>query len=425
MRVASSLASISRLTAQALALTALYTAAVGGIVKKLSSLTVIGVLVALASLPWQRGVSPSVAAPSQQNTRDLQDELKGFAALDPIDTHTHVFKNDPAFPTMLSRLRLHVLDICVFTDKEPAFSHLQDEIDSALAVTRAAHGYVSWCTTFDPFQFRSPKFPAETIQQLDRDFNDGAVAVKIWKNIGMELKTPDGKFVMPDDPVFMPIYRAIAARNKTLIAHLAEPDSCWQPLDPANPDYDYYKAHPEWYMYGKSDHPSKAKILEARDHLLAQNPELRVVGAHLGSMELDLDGLAQRFDRYPNFAVDTAARVVYLALQPRDKVRAFLMNYQDRVLYGTDLGYRPKGDSDNLKDWESTYLRDWKFFATNETVEFDGRKFQGLQLPDGVLRKLYHDNAVHWIPMMMNPAQDGSIVPAKPASQKVLAHTPT
>jgi predicted TIM-barrel fold metal-dependent hydrolase len=405
-----------RTMTQALALSALYTAAVGGIVKKLSGLTVIGVLLALASLPWQTRISRSASASGRESAQGLPDELKGFAALDPIDTHTHVFKDDPAFPTMLSRLRLHVLDICVFTDKEPAFSHLQDEIASALGVTRAAHGRVSWCTTFDPFQFRSPQFAAETIQQLNRDFNNGAVAVKIWKNIGMELKTPDGKFVMPDDPVFTPIYRAIAARNKTLIAHLAEPDSCWQPLSPANPDYDYYKAHPEWYMYGKSDHPTKAKILEARDHLLAQNPELRVVGAHLGSMELDLDGLAQRFDRYPNFAVDTAARVVYLALQPRDKVRAFLVKYQDRVLYGTDLGYRPKGDSDNLKDWESTYLRDWKFFATNETVEFDGRKFQGLQLPDGVLRKLYHDNAVHWIPMMANPAQDGSIVPAKPAS---------
>ena len=393
--------------------------------KKLSGLTVIGVLVALASLPWQRRVSPSEVVSSQQSKRDLRDELTRFAALDPIDTHTHVFRDDPAFPPMLSRLRLHVLDICVFTDKEPVFSHLQDEIDSALAVTRAARGGVAWCTTFDPFQFRSPGFPAETIRQLDRDFGNGAVGVKIWKNIGMELKTPDGKFVMPDDPVFTPIYHAIASHNKTLIAHLAEPDSCWQPLDKANPDYDYYKAHPEWYMYGRPDHPSKAKILEARDHLLAQNPDLRVVGAHLGSMELDLDGLAQRFDRYPNFAVDTAARVVYLALQPRDKVRAFLIKYQDRVLYGTDLGYRPKGDSDNLQDWESTYLRDWKFFATNDAVEFDGRKFQGLQLPDGVLRKLYHDNAVHWIPMVTNPAQDGSTVRAKPASRNVLARTPT
>ncbi len=210
---------------------------------------------------------------------------------------------------------------------------------------------------------------------------------------------------MPDDAAFAPIYRAIAEHNMTLIAHLAEPNSCWEAPNPTSPDYSYYKEHPEWYMYGKTDRPSKEQILAARDHLLAENPKLRVVGAHLGSMEVDVDEIAKRFDHYPNFAVDTAARVAYFALQPRDKVRAFLLKYQDRVLYGTDLEYGRKKDSDSLQEWESTYLRDWKFFSTIEMVEFQGRKVQGLQLPDAVLRKLYHDNAIHWIPRMTNPAQ--------------------
>jgi len=367
-------------------------------VNKLRGLAFIGLLITVASLCCLMAVSGTVANSGPQNTLVPEAELRHFAELDPIDTHTHVFRNDPEFPAMLKRLRLHVLDICVFSDKDSEFTQLQAEIDSAMAVAHAGGGGVSWCTTFDPFKFRSADFAQETTRQLDRDFRNGAVAVKIWKNIGMELQTPDGKFVMPDDPVFAPIYRTIAAHNRTLIAHLAEPDSCWQPLGKDNVDDDYYREHPEWYMYDKPDHPSKAKILLARDHLLAENPKMRVVGAHLGSMEVDLDGLAQRFDRYPNFAVDTAARVVYLAIQPRDKVRAFLIKYEDRILYGTDLGYRPKGDSDNLQDWESTYLRDWKFFSGNDVVDFDGRKAQGLQLPDAVLRKLFHDNAVHWIP---------------------------
>jgi predicted TIM-barrel fold metal-dependent hydrolase len=372
-------------------------------VKRVGYFVVVGVLVVLASLPWGMRVSQSAVSAMQQNSQkqssqSVEDELKGFAALDPIDTHTHVFHDDPAFPAMLERLRLHTLDICVYTDKEPVFANLQAEIDAAMAVTRAAHGHVSWCTTFDPFKLGSPDFAAATVRQLNRDFKNGAIAVKIWKNIGMELKNSDGKYVMPDDPVFAPIYRDIAAHNKTLVAHLAEPNSCWRAPNPESPDYSYYQEHPEWYMYGKADHPSKEKILEARDHLLAENPNLRVVGAHLGSMEMDLEGLSQRLDRYPNFAVDTAARVIYLALQPREKVRAFLIKYQDRVLYGTDLGYRPKGDSDSLEDWKATYLRDWKFFATDEAVEFEGRKFEGLQLPENVLRKLYHENAAHWIP---------------------------
>ncbi|HEV2699935.1 MAG TPA: amidohydrolase, partial [Terriglobales bacterium] len=101
----------------------------------------------------------------------------------------------------------------------------------------------------------------------------------------------------------------------------------------------------------------------------------------------------------PNFAVDTAARVEYLMMQPRDKVRAFLIKYQDRVLYGTDLVVMPKDDTEkSLAEWKDAYARDWTFFATNKTLEVKGRKVQGLELPEPVLRKLYHDNAVRWFP---------------------------
>src|SRR5271154_6356330 len=359
----------------------------------------IGVLITFSSLPWLLSVSASASFLPQQNPQGLDDELKHFAALDPIDTHTHVFRNDPAFHAMLNRLHLHLVDICVFTDQGPSFSSLQAQIDSALAVTRSSKGHVSFCTTFDPFKFRSPNFAADTIRQLDRDSKNGAVAVKIWKNIGMELKTPEGKFVMPDDTVFAPIYRSIAEHNMTLIAHVAEPNSCWEPPNPASPDYDYYKEHPEWYMYGKTDRPSKEQILAARDHLLAENPKLRVVGAHLGSMETDVDEIAKRFDRYPNFAVDMGGRMECLMIQPRDKVRNFLIKYQDRVLYATDLEFlngQSAGEAE--KDWRETYARDWKFLATDQMLPYRGRQIQGLKLPETVLRHLFHDNAVQWIP---------------------------
>jgi predicted TIM-barrel fold metal-dependent hydrolase len=374
-------------------------------VKKLSGVLILAALIALSSLPWLFSISASASLSTQQNTPPSDDTLTHFAALDPIDTHAHVFANDPAFLAMLNRLHIYLVDICVFSDKEPSFHTLQAQIDSVLAVTRPSMGHVSFCTTFDPFKFRSANFAVDTVRQLDRDSKNGAVALKIWKNIGMELKTPDGKYVLPDDPAFAPIYRAIADHNMTLIAHVAEPNSCWEPPNPASPDYNYYKDHPEWYMYGKADSPSKDQILAARDHLLAENPKLRVVGAHLGSMEVDVDEIAKRFERYPNFAVDTAARVAYFTLQPRDKVRAFFLKYPDRVLYGTDLDFGRKGDEGTLKGWQSTYLRDWKFFSTNEMVDFNGRKVQGLQLPDSVLRKLYHDNAIHWIPRLTNPPQ--------------------
>ena len=41
---------------------------------------------------------------------------------------------------------------------------------------------------------------------------------------------------------------------------------------------------------------------------------------------------------------------------------------------------------------------DWGLFATDETVEMEGRKFRGLKLPESVLWKIFHDNALKWVP---------------------------
>ena len=313
-----------------------------------------------------RSTIPSiVAAALLDQAPNASDDLRAFAAMEPVDTHVHAFKSDPDFTNLIARLHVHLLDICV-SDRHGIYSDLPTELARANGFVQSSQGHAKLCVTFDPFDFQQKDFAPKTIKQLRQEFADGAVAVKIWKNIGMELTKPDGTYVMPDDPVFGPIYKAIAAENKTLVAHVAEPTSCWQAPNPDSPDYDYYKENPQWYMYLHPDHPRKEVILAARDHLLAENPKLRVVGAHLGSMETDVDEIAKRFDRYPNFAVDTAARMEYLMIEPREKVRNFLIKYQDRVLYGTDLEFlSDETTAEALKDWQDTYARDWKFLATD------------------------------------------------------------
>jgi predicted TIM-barrel fold metal-dependent hydrolase len=326
-------------------------------------------------------------------------DLASFSALAPIDTHVHLYKDDPAFGALMQRLKLRILDICVIDDRDPYYKGLEPQRTDVLKIVHSSGGRAVLCTTFSPYEFEKPGFAQRTIRQLDADFAEGAIAVKIYKVMGMEMKSKAGKYVMPDDPAFEPIYKDIAAHHRTIVAHLAEPDSCWQPPNSASPDYEYYQQNPQEYAYAHPEWPSKAAILAARDHLVAENPKLRVIGAHLGSMEADVNQMAQRFDRYPNFAVDTAARVPYFMIQPRDKVRAFLIKYQDRILYATDLVVLPKDDTGKaLAEWNSTYERDWKFFATDQTVEYKGHSYKGLALPGPVLRNIFHDNAVHWLP---------------------------
>jgi predicted TIM-barrel fold metal-dependent hydrolase len=375
---------------------------------KTSVMLLAAIVVTVGMLAITRKRSPVVFAKqgSLQSASSQRRLLRGYGEIDPIDSHTHVYRDDAAFSAFLKRLNLHIVDICVIDDRDPFFKALQPQLRDVLDLVRSSGGFASLCTTFSPYSFEEPGFAERSIHQLNRNFSEGAVAVKIYKTIGMEIRTKSGKYLMPDNPVFESIYKDISAHNRTVIAHIAEPASCWQPPNPASPDYQYYKEHPQEYAYLHAGWPSQAAILAARDHMLAENPKLRVVGAHLGSIELDVNEIAKRFDLYPNFGVDTAARVPYLMLQPREKVRAFPIKYQDRVLYGTDLAIMPQENTvAALRDWESTYARDWAYFATDETLEYRGRKIQGLELPKGVLPKLYHDNAVRWFPGILKPAQ--------------------
>lgn len=341
--------------------------------------------------------SAAVAQPQPQSS--TEQALKAFAAMRPIDVHVHVFKTDPQFQALLERLNLKLLNILVVDDTLSYRKQLEPQIKDALALVRSSDGHIALCTTFDPYKFNNANFAADTVKQIDHDFKNGAIAVKIWKNIGMEIKDRDGKFIMPDDPKFAPIYSDIARHGKTLMAHVAEPDVAWGPPDPSDPSWSYYQENPQWFLYNKPGFPTKQEILKARDHVLAENPDLRMVGVHLGSMEKNLDNIAAHFDRYPNFAVDMAARMEYLMIAPPEKVRAFLIKYQNRVLYGTDLDLITTADvQESLKEWQSTYARDWRFLATDETFDSDGRKVHGLNLPQAVLQKIFRDNAQHWIP---------------------------
>ncbi len=366
-------------------------------------MTFLSRLVSLLVCPMVIAVScaaqtPS-AAPASVGEVGEEQALKAFAALHPIDAHVHVFKTDPAFQAMLERLNVKLLNILVMDDTLPYRKQLQPQIDDALTLMRSSHGHIALCTTFDPYLFDSPSFSADAIKQIDQDFAAGAVAVKIWKNIGMEIKDHSGKFIMADDPKFDPIYRDIAQHGKTLLSHQAEPDVAWGPPDPDDPSWSYYQENPQWYVGNKSGFPSKQAILEARDHVLANNPNLRMVGVHLGSMERDLDNIARHLERYPKFAIDTAARMDYLMMMSPEKVRAFLIKYQDRVVYGTDLDLFATADvAEALKEWLSTYARDWKFLATGETFSVEGKQVRGLNLPRPVLQKIFRSNALHWIP---------------------------
>ena len=315
-----------------------------------------------------------------------------------IDTHTHIHRVLPELFAALEKERWRCLSICVSRAIGDESSDLDEMIRGTAEVHRATKGRIAWATAFDARGFEGRDFAARTITGLRQAFDQGAIGVKIWKNIGMGIRGKSGAYLLPDNAALTPVFDAIQKADKTLIAHLAEPDGAWLPLDKNNAEIGYYSQHPEWHMYGRPGIPPKDAILAARDRILERHPKLRVVGCHLGSDEEHWDRLGKRLDTYPNFAVDVAARVRYFVRGDHDQARQFLTKYQDRVLYATDFVLESKDAATAAQDLQRTHEWDWRFFATADTLTFRDRQIQGLGLPEPVVRKIFRENAVRWLP---------------------------
>jgi acetyl esterase/lipase len=278
-------------------------------------------------------------------------------ALGRIDAHAHFFAEERPVLDLLDRLNLTAVNVCVVDRYEPGYETVEPQHRMGRRLAEASRGRLPWIAAFDDGGFGKPGFAAQALAEVDRALAQGARGVKLYKSLGMELRDAQGRFLLPDDPAFEPVFAGLAARGTTVYAHIAEPIAAWEPLDPMSPDYDYYRTRPAWHIHGRPGVPSKPAILAARDRVLARHPQLRMVGCHLGSMEEDVDEVAERLDRHSNFVVDTAARVLHLTLQPREKVREL----------------------------------------TGETIDVDGRKVSGLALPEAVVRRIFRENALRWV----------------------------
>jgi predicted TIM-barrel fold metal-dependent hydrolase len=318
-----------------------------------------------------------------------------------IDAHLHVAADTPESQTLMQRYDLKYMNICVAEDAHGAW---RTQADAYAPLAKSQPDRFAWCTTFDLPRFDDPHYIEKVLQGLEQDFADGAIACKIWKNFGMEVRHSNGDHILPNDPLLQPILRYIADRDKTLLMHIAEPLECWLPLKEGSPHYGYYSRHPEWHMYGRTEMPSHQELMAARDAVAAQNPGLRVVGAHFGSLEYDVDEVARRFERYPNFAVDISARLTDFALQDTAKVRQFCIAYQDRILWGTDLvagaisEMPPAKQLGFLKYAEKTYREYTGFFESDGDVQVAQHTVKSLGLPDAILEKIYRTNAQRWYP---------------------------
>ncbi|HEV8332988.1 MAG TPA: amidohydrolase family protein [Steroidobacteraceae bacterium] len=354
------------------------------------------ILALLAASVSLLGCSIPADRPDAQATYSMAD----FAAARKFDSHTHVNSLDPG--GLLEQAQRDGFELLSINVDYPAFNPLEEQYRIALELQRREPRRFHFAATFSMAGWDNPGWSDRVSEHLRDAASHGALAVKVWKNIGMSFRDRNGKLVMLDDPGFDPVWRQIEALGVPLIGHLGEPRNCWLPLDQMTTENDrgYFREHPEYYMYLHPEMPSYEEQIAARDRFLVRAPQkLRFVGAHLASLEWSVDELARFLDRNPHAFVDLAARMTNVQAQSSeryDAVREFFIRYQDRILYATDLTQGADTTPAEVAQEAATRWRaDWKYLATGESqnVEDLRRDVRGLSLPRAVIDKIYYTNA--------------------------------
>ena len=235
-----------------------------------------------------------------------------------------------------------------------------------------------------------PGFGEAAARQLEADVLAGAQGLKIYKNLGMFLTDARGERVRTDDPRLDPIWRKAGELGIPVLIHTGEPSPFWEPFDRHNERWLELKQFPN----RRRDDPKFASFEQTmgeQHDLFRRHPKTIFINAHLGWLGNDLARLGRLMDEMPNMMTEIGAVLAELGRQPR-AARAFLIRYQDRVLFGKD-SWAP--------DEYPTYFRTLE--TADEYFDYYRRrhanwKIYGLDLPDSVLRKIYYENAMRIIP---------------------------
>ena len=324
-----------------------------------------------------------------------------FYTVKKMDVHVHINTNRPDLVAQAEADRFVLVAMNVDV---PYFPTVAQQQAYALQQAAVAGDNIHYLTAFEARGMNEPGWSSRQLAYLKKSFDQGALGVKVWKNIGMTVKDKDSNFILIDNPVFGPIFDYLEQNNIPVCGHIGEPKNCWLPLDQmtTNNDRSYFAGHPEYHMYLHPEYPSYETIIQSRDHLLEKHPKLRFLGAHLGSLEWDVDEIAKRLDKFPNMTVEPAERLgqlQYQTIKDREKVRNFYIKYQDRIMYGTDLqDDDAKVPGEVRQRAHDLWLRDWRYFTTDEVLESPtvNGKFRGLKLPREVIDKIYFRNAQRW-----------------------------
>jgi predicted TIM-barrel fold metal-dependent hydrolase len=205
-----------------------------------------------------------------------------------------------------------------------------------------------------------------------------------------------------DGPEYAGVWSLLEEQGLPIVFHVADPEEFWD--DERCPDW----ARAHGWFYGDGSYPSKEDLYAEVERTLARHSGLRIVFAHFYFLSADLPRAGRFLDAHPNICFDLTPGVeMYLNFaQDVDATRDFFITYQDRLIYGTDIGASAIDyDPAHGLDVAESLGRAWivrNFLETDEAygapegvghgLGMDADEFHGIALPRGVLKKIYRNN---------------------------------
>ena len=236
----------------------------------------------------------------------------------------------------------------------------------------------------------TPGFGDRAAAQLERDVAAGAVGLKFFKDFGIDVRDQNGDRVPVDHPELDPVFDTCARLNIPVLMHVGEPQSFYETVDRYNERWLELTLLPNRRLPADR-YPGFEEMMAERDRRFARHPGTRFIAAHMGWHGNDLGRLARLLDYLPNLYVETGAILYELGRQPR-AARKFFIEYQDRILFGKDryeasefpYYWRTFETADEYFDYYRRYHAFWQLY--------------GMDLPDGVLSKMYYANTLRVVP---------------------------
>ena len=319
-----------------------------------------------------------------------------------IDVHVH--SSAAAVPRLKKLMALHGVSHVV----NLSGGHPLGGLEEQLKVARSEAGKIIVFAGLAYEQARYPDYGARMASLLQLAHQQGARGLKIAKALGLGMRSADGKLISVDAPALDPVFDVAGKLGMPVAIHTGDPEAFWLPVDANNPRRDELEAHPGWALYG-TDAPSFDTLLDQLEARVARHPTTTFISVHFGNAAERPERVAAMLRKYPNLYLDTAARIPEMGRHPPATMRAFFIEFQDRILYGSDLGVGPEplplflgseGSRPPSSAEEALFFSASRRYFETADVDFDHPtpiqghwKINGIALPRQVLAKVYHDNA--------------------------------